>query len=148
MPVRTRSSTVWLFSLACNPVVLVNILRILYLVKMVWLNELNNMKISFGRLKLASLALCFVVLSIASAAFVPKGHSSPGIFKITLMVPGNANPARQSWSLVVQSELQNLGIDAGEYSLTSIRSLTESFSQPTRISSERHTTMVAGTPSS
>ncbi|HLC10706.1 MAG TPA: hypothetical protein VJL56_02555, partial [Candidatus Bathyarchaeia archaeon] len=85
-------------------------MRILYLVKIIRLNELNIMKISLGKVRLVSLALCFVVLSMASAAFVPRGHSSPGIFKITLMVPGNANPARQSWSLVVQNELQGLGI--------------------------------------
>jgi ABC-type transport system substrate-binding protein len=38
-------------------------------------------------------------------------HGQPTIFKITLMVP-QPNPARQSWSLVVQSNLQSLGIDA------------------------------------
>jgi len=94
------------------------------------LNEFNNMKISLGRLRLVTLALCFVVLSMASAAFVPKVHSSPGIFKITLMVPGNANPARQSWSLVVQNELQGLGIDAGRV-LLDFNTIIDRVIQPT-----------------
>ena len=88
------------------------------------------MKISLGKVRLVSLALCFVVLSMASAAFVPRGHSSPGIFKITLMVPGNANPARQSWSLVVQNELQGLGIDAGRV-LLDFNTIIDRVIQPT-----------------
>ena len=67
---------------------------------------------------------------MASAAFVPKVHSSPGIFKITLMVPGNANPARQSWSLVVQNELQGLGIDAGRV-LLDFNTIIDRVIQPT-----------------
>jgi len=40
-----------------------------------------------------------------------RASGSSGIFKITLMVP-QPNPARQEWSLVVQNNLQALGIDA------------------------------------
>jgi ABC-type transport system substrate-binding protein len=56
-------------------------------------------------------ALLFLGLVIASNS--PNWvHAQPGIFKITLMVP-QPNPARQAWSLVVQNNLQSLGIDAG-----------------------------------
>ncbi len=56
------------------------------------------------------LALFLLVLTLTSTspAWV---HAQTGIFKITLMVP-QPNPARQSWSLVVQNNLQSLGIDA------------------------------------
>lgn len=70
-----------------------------------------RMKIRLGNLRLSVLALCLLLLSVTSAGFTNIGHSSTSIFKINLMVP-DSNPARQSWSLVVQSQLQSLGIDA------------------------------------
>src|SRR5713101_487627 len=72
----------------------------------------TKMKVRLGKLRLSVIALSFLLLSLASAGLTRTAHAGPGIFKITLMVP-NSNPARQSWSLVVQSELQSLGIDAG-----------------------------------
>src|SRR6266567_2151351 len=70
------------------------------------------MNLKLRRLKLSTVALSFVLLSFLSLGFTSPTHASSTIFSITLMVP-NSNPARQSWSLVVQSELQSLGIDAG-----------------------------------
>src|SRR5216683_3251688 len=64
------------------------------------------------KLRISTLALGLLVLSVTSLGFSRTANANPGIFKITLMVP-NSNPARQSWSLVVQSELSALGIDAG-----------------------------------
>ncbi len=48
--------------------------------------------------------------------FTGMSHASSTIFKITLLVP-NSNPSRLSWSLVVQSELQSIGIDAERVTL-------------------------------
>src|SRR5712692_3425842 len=70
------------------------------------------MKMKFRRLRRSTVGLSFVLLSFLSLGFTSPTHASPTIFSINLMVP-NSNPARQSWSLVVQSELQSLGIDAG-----------------------------------
>lgn len=90
---------------------LVQAMHILYL------GEIGNsivtkMSTKHRKLRLSVLALCFLLLSVTSAGFANTARASPGIFKITLMVPAS-NPARQSWSLVVQSNLQSLGIDAG-----------------------------------
>ncbi len=52
--------------------------------------------------------LVFLASMLVSPNWV---HGQSGIFKITLMVP-QPNPARQSWSLLVQNNLQSLGIDA------------------------------------
>jgi ABC-type transport system substrate-binding protein len=69
------------------------------------MNTLNS------KLRLSVLALCLITLTLIPA--IPRSaHANPGIFKITLMVPAS-NPARQSWSLVVQADLSSLGIDAG-----------------------------------
>ncbi len=59
------------------------------------------------------LALLFLGLSLTSTSpiWVHAVNAPTGIFKITLMVP-LPNQARQSWSLLVQSNLQALGIDA------------------------------------
>src|SRR5947209_8395588 len=64
----------------------------------------------WSRTRLTPLVLFLLALTLTatSPAWV---HAQTGIFKITLMVP-QPNPARQSWSLVVQSNLQSLGIDA------------------------------------
>ncbi|TMI53030.1 hypothetical protein E6H15_07880, partial [Candidatus Bathyarchaeota archaeon] len=56
--------------------------------------------------------LVLSLLTLTSIPLLPNlGHAQTTIFKITLLVP-SSNPARQSWSLVVQSSLQALGIDA------------------------------------
>src|SRR6059036_1137614 len=67
------------------------------------------MKIA-NRLRLYLIVLCLLTLTTIPA--LPRiAHAQTTIFKITLLVP-SSNPARQSWSLVVQSSLQALGIDA------------------------------------
>jgi ABC-type transport system substrate-binding protein len=69
------------------------------------------MSILNGKLRIFIPVLCLVSLALIPA--VPHtAQAQQGIFKITLMVP-SSNPARQSWSLVVQADLQSLGIDAG-----------------------------------
>src|SRR3989454_9156284 len=59
------------------------------------------------------LALSFLglVLTSTSPVWVHGDTAPTGIFKITLMVP-LPSQARQTWSLLVQSNLQALGIDA------------------------------------
>jgi ABC-type transport system substrate-binding protein len=58
------------------------------------------------------LALALILLTISLLPVIPqRAHAQSGIFKITMMVP-QPNPSRQSWSLVIQSILQALGIDA------------------------------------
>jgi ABC-type transport system substrate-binding protein len=59
------------------------------------------------------LALLFLGLSLTSTSpvWVRADTEPTGIFRITLMVP-LPNQARQAWSLLVQSNLQALGIDA------------------------------------
>ncbi len=65
----------------------------------------------FSRARVVTPALVLLALTLTSAS--PSWvHGQTGIFKITLMVP-QPNPARQSWSLVIQNNLQSLGIDAG-----------------------------------
>src|SRR5713101_7324110 len=66
-----------------------------------------------SRARLRLLALLFLGLTLTSTSPVRvHGDTAPtGIFKITLMVP-LPNQARQSWSLLIQSNLQALGIDA------------------------------------
>jgi ABC-type transport system substrate-binding protein len=61
----------------------------------------------------ASIALLFLGLAITSTSpvWVHADTTPTGIFRITLMVP-QPNQARQEWSLLVQSNLQALGIDA------------------------------------
>ncbi|TMI58802.1 hypothetical protein E6H18_01585 [Candidatus Bathyarchaeota archaeon] len=63
--------------------------------------------------RIRSLALLFLGLALTSTspAWVHADTAPAGIFRITLMVP-QPNQARQSWSLLVQSNLQALGIDA------------------------------------
>src|SRR2546427_8329477 len=60
-------------------------------------------------------ALAFLFLGLAltstSPVWVHADTAPSGIFRITLMVP-QPNQARQAWSLLVQSNLQALGIDA------------------------------------
>ncbi|HET7405342.1 MAG TPA: hypothetical protein VFJ63_04420, partial [Candidatus Bathyarchaeia archaeon] len=64
------------------------------------------------RSKSRSLLLSLVLLALVLVPTLPlRAQSSTGIFEITLMVP-QPNPARQEWSLVVQNNLQALGIDA------------------------------------
>ena len=53
-----------------------------------------------------------LLIALSLVPMIPeRAHAQSGIFKITLMVP-QPNPARQEWSLVVQNNLQALGIDA------------------------------------
>lgn len=53
-----------------------------------------------------------ILMALSLTPMIPeRAHAQSGIFKITLMVP-QPNPARQEWSLVVQNNLQALGIDA------------------------------------
>src|SRR6059058_4300541 len=63
--------------------------------------------------RIRSLALLFLGLALTSTSplWVHADTAPAGIFRITLMVP-QPNQARQSWSLLVQSNLQALGIDA------------------------------------
>jgi ABC-type transport system substrate-binding protein len=62
--------------------------------------------------KIGTYLLVLSLLTLTSIPIIPNlGHAQATIFKITLLVP-SSNPARQSWSLVVQSSLQALGIDA------------------------------------
>src|SRR2546427_9039329 len=62
--------------------------------------------------RIRSLALLFLGLALTSTSpvWVHEDTAPAGIFRITLMVP-LPNQARQSWSLLVQSNLQALGID-------------------------------------
>src|SRR2546427_5963843 len=59
------------------------------------------------------LAFLFLGLALTSTSpvWVHADTAPSGIFRITLMVP-QPNQARQAWSLLVQSNLQALGIDA------------------------------------
>src|SRR2546422_6925713 len=63
--------------------------------------------------RITSMVLLFLGLALTSTGpvWVHADTSPAGIFRITLMVP-LPNQARQSWSLLVQSNLQALGIDA------------------------------------
>src|SRR5947208_13660303 len=63
--------------------------------------------------RIRSLAFLFLGLALTSTSplWVHADTAPAGIFRITLMVP-QPNQARQSWSLLVQSNLQALGIDA------------------------------------
>jgi len=60
-----------------------------------------------------ALALLFLGLALTSTSpvWVHADTAPTGIFRITLMVP-QPNQARQAWSLLVQNNLQALGIDA------------------------------------
>src|SRR5438093_12066320 len=63
-----------------------------------------------NRLRLYLIVLCLLTLTTIPA--LPRiAHAQTTIFKITLLVP-SSNPARQYWSLLVQSSLQSIGIDA------------------------------------
>ena len=68
---------------------------------------------SRSRARITSIVLLFLGLALTSTSPVwVHGDTEPtGIFGITLMVP-QPSQARQAWSLLVQSNLQALGIDA------------------------------------
>ena len=84
--------------------------------------------------RIRSLALLFLGLALTSTspAWVHADTAPAGIFRITLMVP-QPNQARQSWSLLVQSNLPALGIDAQrvvlDWSTTYDRALTPASEQ-------------------
>jgi len=63
--------------------------------------------------RIRSVALLFLGLALTSTSpvWVHADTAPTGIFRITLMVP-QPSQARQAWSLLVQSNLQALGIDA------------------------------------
>ena len=89
------------------------------------------MNITQKRIRASILPLCLVSLSLIP--ILPMStHAQTGIFKITLMVP-SSNPARQSWSLVVQSNLASLGIDAGRVVLDFGTVLSRAFQPPLNI---------------
>jgi peptide/nickel transport system substrate-binding protein len=69
--------------------------------------------ISGASVRTASIAFLFLGLALTSTSpvWVHADTTPTGIFRITLMVP-QPNQARQEWSLLVQSNLQALGIDA------------------------------------
>jgi len=65
-------------------------------------------------LKTKSKALVFCLLILFSMFSIPAMMPVRGqeeLFHITLMVP-QPNPARQAWSLIIQSNLKTIGIDA------------------------------------
>src|SRR5438093_3015203 len=66
-----------------------------------------------SRARITSMVLLFLGLALTSTGpvWVRADTEPTGIFRITLMVP-LPNQARQAWSLLVQSNLQALGIDA------------------------------------
>ena len=85
------------------------------------------MKIA-NRLRLYLIVLCLLTLTTIPA--LPRfAHAQTTIFKITLLVP-SSNPARQSWSLLVQSSLQSLGIDAERQVLAFGTVLDRAFQPP------------------
>lgn len=88
------------------------------------------MRMKPRNLRLSTIALSFLLLSLTSASLFNFSHANPGIFKITLLVPVS-NPARQSWSLVVQNNLQSLGIDAGRVVFDFTTVLNRCCTQPT-----------------
>ncbi|MDH5450983.1 MAG: ABC transporter substrate-binding protein [Candidatus Bathyarchaeota archaeon] len=66
-------------------------------------------------LKTKSNALIFCLLLLVSTFSIPAIMPARGqeeLFHVTLMVP-QPNPARQAWSLIIQSNLKTIGIDAG-----------------------------------
>ncbi len=65
-------------------------------------------------LKTKSKALIFCLLLLLSMFSIPAIMPAQGqeeLFHVTLMVP-QPNPARQAWSLIIQSNLKTIGIDA------------------------------------
>ncbi|HEX4919768.1 MAG TPA: hypothetical protein VFV92_03410, partial [Candidatus Bathyarchaeia archaeon] len=81
-----------------------------------------------GKLRLYTMVISLLTLTIVPV--LPAIHgSTTTIFKITLLVP-SSNPARQSWSLVVQSSLQSLGIDAQRQVLDFGTVLDRAFTPP------------------
>ncbi|MGQ9460863.1 MAG: ABC transporter substrate-binding protein [Candidatus Bathyarchaeaceae archaeon] len=65
-------------------------------------------------LKNKSKALIFCLLILVSMFAIPAitpVRAQQQLFSITLMVP-QPNPARQAWSLIIQSNLKTIGIDA------------------------------------
>ncbi len=89
------------------------------------------MSILYSKLRLTIPVLCLVSLVLIPAIPHPA-QAQGGIFKITLMVP-SSNPARQSWSLVVQADLASLGIDAGRVVLDFGTVLNRAFTPPLNI---------------
>lgn len=83
-----------------------------------------------NKIRLYLLVLCLLTLT-AIPAF-PALHGQTTIFRITLLVP-SSNPARQSWSLLIQSSLQSLGIDAQRQVLGFSTVLDRAFTPPTNL---------------
>src|SRR5713226_1509849 len=99
-----------------------------------------------SRVRVVTLALGLLVLTLGSTS--PNWvRGQTGIFKITLMVP-QPNPARQAWSLVIQNNLQSLGIDAGRVVLDWNTIYSKALTPAPSILGKKHTTKAGSTRSS
>jgi len=68
---------------------------------------------TFSKVVILLLTVWLLWLGVPGVTGHPTAHAQgQGIFKVTLMVPSHIE-ALQTWSLVVQNNLQSLGIDAG-----------------------------------
>ncbi|MDV3276937.1 MAG: ABC transporter substrate-binding protein [Nitrososphaerales archaeon] len=64
--------------------------------------------------KNAILAGAILSIFILSAIPLPTHAATSNLFSVTIIAPGNANPARREWGAVIANSLQNVGINAKE----------------------------------
>jgi ABC-type transport system substrate-binding protein len=64
--------------------------------------------------KNAILAGAILSIFILSSVPLPTHAATSGLFSVTIIAPGNANPARREWGAVIANSLQNVGINAKE----------------------------------
>jgi len=64
--------------------------------------------------KKAILAGAILSIFVLSAVPIPVHAKTTGLFSVTVIAPGNANPARREWGAVIANSLQNVGINAKE----------------------------------
>ncbi len=64
--------------------------------------------------KSAILAGAFLSLFLVSAIPLPTHAATGGLFNVTIIAPGNANPARREWGAIIANSFTNVGINARE----------------------------------
>ena len=64
--------------------------------------------------KNAILAGAILSIFLLSAIPLPVHAASTSLFSVTIIAPGNANPARREWGAVIANSFQNVGINAKE----------------------------------
>jgi len=64
--------------------------------------------------KNAILAGAILSVFILSAVPLPVHAQGTSLFSVTVIAPGNANPARREWGAIIANSLQNVGINAKE----------------------------------